>query len=250
MRRRSVTSLALLCVAVLSTSAGAQRVLTPRIRDRGPAGPKDLPPVPGSVAREMSYRRLNVSFESYPVMTHFRAEGFLAQGLTSTWNSFGVGTRADYRVLKYMSATVDMTSGFLGGPAQTQSAEVGTRFHSKRGDGRFYPFADLRFGYLHATDLFLSPVDGIYGGDPSSYLGTGRRYTHGLGGVAGAGMEVAVTNTLSITGGASAMKNQMTAHSFRTNQPANVRYSLISYRYTLGFRYNPIRFLPNGVDVR
>jgi spore maturation protein SpmB len=225
---------------LLPSVSDAQRL--PARPRSGPARPTSMPDLPPSVAREMSYRRLPVAVESYPLVARYEADGFA--GGASSWTSFGMGTRADYRVAKYLSATVDMTSAIVGGPALAQTFEVGGRVRPERGERTIYPFLDLRVGYVHAFDGRLGAMDFI---DPvTSPVGTGSRYSHGFGGVAGAGVEFGVTTTLSLTTAASVLQTRMHPYGFSGLQPQsqnNTPYSLRSQRYTIGVRWNPVRFL-------
>src|SRR4051812_46933558 len=64
MRIRGLVAIALL---LLPAGLSAQRNgRLPRIFGRGPAQPAPLPPQAVPIARELSYRRSHMSFESYP----------------------------------------------------------------------------------------------------------------------------------------------------------------------------------------
>jgi hypothetical protein len=241
MRVRAVVAIGLL---LLPAGLSAQRIRAPRIGGRGPAQPAPLPPQPAAIARELAYKRLRLSVETYPLISYVQAPGF-GDGVVTSWTSFGAGTRADYRLTRYASATLDITSSFLGGPAVTETAELGARFHRQRSESRAYPFVDIRAGYMHAYDSYVTPLDNVYGYPTTQAVGYGARYSHGVGGVGGAGLEYALTRRFSLTTAGSVMRNHMTAYDFRGARPMNRGYWLTSYRYTLGIRYNPVRLITN-----
>jgi hypothetical protein len=244
MRIRSLVPVLLLALPAFASVSDAQRI-PPRTRG-GPARPTPLPDLPPGVSREMAYKRLPMSIETYPMVARFETDAF--QGRATSWTSFGMGTRADYRVTRFMSATFDMTSSIFGGPALAQTMELGTRFRPERREHSVYPFLDLRVGYVHAFDGTLRSMDFI---DPiTSPAGPEARYSHGFATVAGGGLEVALTRTLSLTTGASRLHSRMRPYGYAGAQPDNrTPYSLTSYRYTVGVRWNPVRFL-EGLDQK
>jgi hypothetical protein len=72
------------------------------------------------------------------------------------------------------------------------------------------------------------------------------RFSRGLGSVAGAGFEYSITRSLSLTTELSAMRNRMTT--YRLTGPVAIptggsTYWMTLFRYTLGFKYNPVRAL-------
>src|SRR5688500_771277 len=137
MRARTVIAIVLLLAPVVDL--GAQRL--PRIRvGRGVPRAAELPPGPPSVQRELAYKRSRVAFESYPWVSRSIASGFLAEGLVSSWTSFGMGARAEYRLTQHAALTFDVTQSLVGGPAITETAEIGTRLRPRQNDRRFYPF--------------------------------------------------------------------------------------------------------------
>jgi hypothetical protein len=245
MRIRSLAPALLLALPLFASVADAQRIPT-RTRG-GPARPAPVPDLPPGVAREMAYKRLPMSIETYPMVARFETDGF--RGGATAWTSFGMGTRADYRVARFMSATFDMTSSIFGGPALAQTMELGTRFRPERQEHSIYPYLDLRIGYVHAFDGTLRSLDFI---DPvTSPAGPNARYSHGFGTVAGAGMEIALTRTISLTTGASRLHSRMRPYGYGGVQPDDrVPYSLTSYRYTVGARWNPVRFLQGRDQTR
>lgn len=235
MRIRAVVAIVSL---VLPAAMSAQTLPSPRVGRRGPARPAPLPPQAAPIARELAYRRLPLSVESYPLVSYVHSPGFTGDGLVAGWTTLGAGTRADYRVTRHFSATLDVTSSFLGGPALMQTVELGTRFRPERSERRVYPFVDVRAGYISAYNRYLGPIGGFDDFAPQGAYGT--RYNSGFGGVAGAGMEYTLTRSFSLTTAASVMRNRMTTHSLREG---NRSYGMTSYRYTLGLRYNPVRVI-------
>lgn len=240
MRARALIAFVLLLLPVL---AEAQRL--PRIGRRpGPTRGEPNPPQPPSVARELSYKRLNFAVETYPMIAHFDAAGFLSPGATYDWTAFGAGTRVDYRVTRVLSATLDLTSSVIGGPAMTSTAEIGTRLRAPLSEARLYPFADVRFGYMAAFETRARPYDVVDPFNPSIPVSESGRYSRGLGGVAGVGMEYLLTRSVSIVSSGSIMQARMRQHTFRSEQLGPDRYRMTSYRYLLGLRYNPVRSIP------
>jgi len=210
-------------------------------------GRAPLPPTAPAIAREMQYHRIALSVESYPMISFVEAPGFLMPGSVSHWTSYGVGERVSYRVKPFLSATLDMTTSPFGGMASIETAELGTRLGPELWDHKAHPFIDLRAGYMFAyegnnTSTSGSIVDASLQGYRSA------RYGHGLGGIAGAGLEYSLTRTLMATTSASVMRNHMTTHriSASTTGIGGGDYRMRSYRLTLGLRYNPVRAMTSG----
>jgi len=153
-----------------------------------------------------------------------------------------MGTRAEYRLTQHAALTFDVTQSLVGGPAITETAEIGTRLRPRQNDRRFYPFIDLRVGYMHAYDTYFRPVEGDFG-FPNQF-GPGSRYTHGAGAIAGVGGEYALNPSWSLITSASAMRNRMSAYSFSGAAPTGSNsYRMTSFRYTLGVKYNRTRMV-------
>jgi hypothetical protein len=198
---------------------------------QGPARPAPLPPQAGPIARNLAYKRMRLSVEGYPLISYVRSP-LAGDGPVSGWTSMGMGTRADYRLSRHVSATLDLTSTFAGGPADVNTAEIGTRLASERSGRTLYRFVDLRVGYASSSRSY-------FGG-----IGEGAfDYSDGFGAAAGAGIEYALTRTLSLTTAASLMRNRMTARDFLGTQPSQISYGMTLYRFTVGIRYNPVRII-------
>jgi hypothetical protein len=241
--RAAIAIVSLLLPAILS----AQRIPLPVSR---PARPQPLPPQPTPIAQDLAYRRLRLSVESYPMVSFFRAPAYASNGTFPGWTTFGVGTRADYRVSKYVSATLDMTTSFLGGPALVETAEIGTRVGRPRSEGRWYPYADLRAGYVAAFTDNAYSIDGIYGG-PTPQGSLVATYSHGIGGIGGLGMEYALTRIFSLTTELSVMQSGMKTHGFDGPEITDRHFGMTVIRYTLGIRLNPVRWVRTpGEDTR
>jgi hypothetical protein len=239
-----------IALILLPSAVSAQRIRPPRLGGVGPGVvPADLPPQAPGIARELAYRRLPLSIESYPLVSFINAPGFGTSGQPSSWTTYGMGTRMDYRVTRLVSATLDMTSSFLGGPANTQTVELGTRLRPERNERRFYPFVDLRFGYVNSYATYLFPND-IYGNPVYLDMDQGAQFSQGFGGVAGVGMEIGLTRRFSLTTAASAMRSRLTSHRNTLTQFHNGNYLMNAYRWTVGLRYNPVRLIrPPGTDL-
>lgn len=241
--KRLSAGLALVAL-LLPAELSAQRLPVPRIGRRGPARPAPLPPQAEPIARQLAYKRMRLSVESYPMVTYIR------DGVLSDWTSFGMGTRADYRVAPNVGVTLDFTSAFAGGPANVYTMELGTRLRPDRSERRLYPFVDLRVGYARSYSSGYVDVTGGGFGFPTSDE-AGFQYSSGLGAVAGAGGELWLTRTISLTTAMSVMRNRMTTTTLVGGGPGERSYNLTLYRYTLGIRYNPVRVIQvPGSDLR
>ena len=230
MRARSLVALAVL---LLPSVAEAQRL--PRIGTRGVPRTTPLPPQPGIVSQALAYQRMRVSFESYPFMSFNNTGSFAGNG-QSEWASVGLGTRADYRVARFLSVTLDMTSAFLGGPVLTETAELGFRVGPQRSEHSLYPYADVRYGYFLTLNGFGGgDIGGISTGSPEAI-----NYSQGLGGVIGGGLEYTLTRRFSLLGGFSVAHSDMTA--IRQDPSVGDKYSLTSYRYVMALRFNGVRY--------
>ena len=244
--RLVVAATALLLPAV----ADAQRIPLPGVTRRGPGRPADLPPEPGAIARETAYRRWRLSVESYPLLSFVDAAP-LAGGKAAPWyTTFGTGTRADYLLTRNLSATLDLTSSYLGGPAITNTAEIGARLHPEWAEHRLYPFVDVRVGYVAAYERGL----GAYGDPFNTQIpqnGYTVHYSNGFGVIGGTGLEYALTPRWSLTTAGSVMQSRMVARDFTaTQQLANPRFDMTSLRFTVGVRYNPVRTIRQGPNIR
>jgi hypothetical protein len=238
MRTRLLVAIATL---LLPAALSAQRTpAQPRIVRPRPADPDPLPPTSGPIARAMSYQRMRISVETYPAISFIQTSAFANTG-SSAWTALGAGTHADYRFSHLASATLDVTSSLLGGPVYLQSAELGTRLHRERSERGIEPFVDMRVGYFSAS----SGIFGTVGDDPFAVpAGVGNsllQYSHGWGGVGGAGLELGLTRTLSVTTELLAVRGQMTTH--QLSSQSDPSFALTSLRLTLGLTYNPVRTL-------
>lgn len=229
MRIRAVIVIAAL---LLPGGLSAQSIPPLGTGKRGPARPAPLPRQPEPIARNLAYKRLRLSVEGYPLVSYVRSPALAADGPASGWTSLGMGTRADYRLSRHVSATLDLTSTFGGGPADVHTAEIGTRLSSERSGRTLYRFVDLRVGYVSSSRSEFGAIgDGGIG------------YSDGFGALAGVGVEYALTRTLSLTTAASLMRNRMTTQDFLGAQPSESSYGMTLCRFTVGIRYNPVRVI-------
>ena len=75
-------------------------------------------------------------------------------------------------------------------------------------------------------------------------IGRGARYSRGFGGVTGTGIEYSLTRSLALTTGVSLMRSRMTSYRIAPGSiPSGTQFWLTTFRYTLGFRFNPVRAL-------
>ncbi|MFN2567167.1 MAG: hypothetical protein ABR499_19400 [Gemmatimonadaceae bacterium] len=232
---------AVLSLVALLIPAGlsAQRLPVPGTGRRGPARPAPLPPQADPIARNLAYKRLRLSVESYPLISYVRS-GLAGDGVASDWTNFGMGTRADYRVARHVAVTLDLTSSFAGGPADVHTAELGIRLRRERSERVLYTFADARVGYVSSYSRYFDAIGGQFAYSTSE---DAFRYSDGFGGVGGVGLEYALTRTFSLTTAASVMRNRMTTRTLVGPEPGERRYTMTLYRYTLGIRYNPVRVI-------
>jgi hypothetical protein len=222
MRIRAAATIVLL---LLPAELTAQRTPLPGARP-GPARPAPLPPQPEPIARPLAYKRMRIAVEGYPLISYFDSPGV-------TGTSFGFGTRADYRLTRRISATFDVTSSFLGGSAVVETAELGTRIRPERSDRRAYPFIDLRLGVVRAYNRDFAASGEIFG----------FRYSSGVGGVGGVGMEYDLGRSFSLLTAATVAHSRMTTMDLQDASTWDRGYGLTSFRYVLGLRYNPVRMI-------
>ena len=233
---------AILAVAfVLPSVANAQRT-APGIGGRYPGRPTPPERQPEAIARSQAFVRSRYSVEAYPLISRVESEG-LSDGIPGArWTSFGSGTRLDWRHTDYLSWTLDFTVSYLGGPAMSETAEIGTRIRPKNWNDRVRPFADLRVGFEHISQS-LTGQDLGFG--PASFRSDAVRYGRGFGAVAGAGVEYFLTNTVGVTTAVSAMRSHMTAYNFTgvSVPTSESSYGVSTYRLAVGLKYNPVRYL-------
>jgi len=229
-------ALLLIVLLALPSFASAQ-LRIPRAGRRPTPQPAELPPRPGNVARAVAIQRSHWSVDGYSMVSAFQVPS--PSGGVSAYTSLGTGTRGSYRVTDHVSATVDMTASMVGSPTITETAELGTRYAPMTWDHELRPYFDLRAGFVHMYDQFGGLFDN--GGQT---LGRGARYSRGFGGVAGSGLEYSLTRSLALTTGVSLMRSRMTSYRIAPGSiPGGTQFWLTTFRYTLGFRFNPVRLL-------
>jgi len=226
----------------LPAALSAQRL--PPMVDRRPG--TDLPPQPPAIANDLGYRRWHLSFESYPVVSYIDAPGFAGVRTAPSWTTLGFGTRADYLVNRNVSATLDLTSSFIGGPVMFNTAELGTRLHSEWAEHRLYPYVDLRVGFIATNSRQLVGTGQSYV-DPAQG-DNGPQYSRGYGVIGGTGLEYSLTRTWSLTTGASILTSAMRSHEL-SGPSADRSFTLTAFRYMIGLRYNPVTIVRSG-DTR
>ena len=185
MRIRTV----MVAVALLLPSVATAQ-LRPGIDGRNPSPRMPEGRQPEVIARAQGLIRSRYSVEAYPFINRVEASGLGTGSPAARWTSFGTGTRLDWRQTDYLSWTVDVTASYLGGPAITETAEVGTRIRPKNWNDRVRPFADLRVGFEHVSqnltggDLGFTPVFA-----QSSAVRYGRGFMFGVGSSQGYGVD-------------------------------------------------------------
>lgn len=237
MRARALVMLGVLLPSVLS---GQGRIIRPG--QRSPTEPTTLPPEAPSVARALSVQRSRWTIEGYSLLSSVQVPS--AAGGVSTYTTFGSGTHADYRYTERWSATMDLTASAIGSPTISETAEVGTRFAPLPWSEDFRgirPFFDVRAAYMHMYDTYASPL-AVVAGTSGQDFSQVARYSRGFGSVAGAGLELPITNTMAITTEVSGMRNRMTTYhlSGPAGIPSGNSYWMTSFRFAIGFKYNPV----------
>ncbi|CAN5379732.1 hypothetical protein BH09GEM1_BH09GEM1_05580 [soil metagenome] len=232
MRLRSVAAIAL----VIPSAAFAQ--LVPRVGGARPRQPVPLGRQPDVVRRSIQIQRSRYAIETYPLISHVLAPGYSDGHAVSSWNTFGAGTRLDYRYTRFVSWTFDLTGSTAGVPATTETAELGMRLHPEDAAQRLRPFADARLGFEHSSDQYATQFAGSF--DLPSYA-LAQRYSRGFGGIVGAGVEYSLTNSFSLTTGVSAMRTNMSTYRYTgTSVPTpGDGFRMTTYRLAIGLRYNP-----------
>lgn len=249
MRNRAVVAASVLLLP-LPAIATAQRIPIPVVIGRRAPRPAELPPQPGPIAREVAYRRWRLSTESYPLVSYVQAPGLSGAKVLSSWASAGMGQRADYLLTRNFSATLDFTSSFLGGPAITNTAELGTRIHPEWAEHKLYPFVDLRAAYI------TTYARGLSGYEDPFYLNTPMpngyvvRYSRGFGVIGGGGAEYALTPRWSLTSAMSVLSTRLAPRDFATTGVVPSGIQMTAIRFTFGVRYNPVRIIRAGTDIR
>lgn len=244
MRIRTIVAIALLLPVV----ADAQR-RSPRGRIGGgraiPVAP--LPQGSPVLAREMSYAKLPISIEPYSFISYVQSPTAFSDEISS-WGTYSVAVRFDYKLNDFFSATADMAQSVFGGPEVTSAFELGTRLHllGKSNENTFRPFVDARIGYSYSQQsfLFLSDPTTVF---PTAFLR--NRFGHGIGLIAGTGSEFAITKSLSMTTGMWAVQSNVHSTTMNLGQPLPAKfenYFVTSYRLALGLKWNPIRATING----
>jgi hypothetical protein len=241
MRHRAavVALLALLAPSILV----AQRIRLPRGKATGPTV-APLPPEIPAVSRALAFRRSRLATEGYTMVSSMQ----LPTGTgTEQFTMIGAGTHAAYRYTDNFSATLDITSSLPTGTANSQTVEAGFRYSPMSLEARIRPFVDGRAGYARLTALVSEPtqeslVSNALGGPSLVY---GSRYSRGVGGIAGAGFDFALTRSIAITSEMLAMRDRMSTYRWTGSSTAADKgaYSMTSYRFIVGLRFNPVRAL-------
>ncbi len=243
MRIRTV----MVAVALLLPSVASAQ-LRPGIDGRNPSPRMPQGRQPEAIARAQALVRSRYSVEAYPLVSRVEASGLGAGSPAARWTSFGTGTRLDWRQTDYLSWTVDVTASYLGGPAVTETAEIGTRIRPENWNDRLRPFADLRVGFEHVSQ---SLSNGDLGFTPVFSQSSAMLYGQGFGAVAGAGVEYFLSNTLGLTTAVSVMRSNMTAYDFSgmSAPTGETSFRMTTYRLAVGLRYNHVRYVGTATNT-
>jgi hypothetical protein len=249
-----VRLLALAVVLALPGLSAAQRI---PVRPPTIPIPKQPPKEPPAVAREMNFRRMRWSSETFQLssLTYMPAPS----GAMTRYMTMGAGTHYEYRLgmADRRAFTVDMAGGASGNdpdnPLLMLGTELGGRFYSRpHPDGARY-YTDARLSYSGTLNAELSGTSTNWNAGSS---GAGRgQHARGFGVVAGVGAEVPFTVRFSFYGGLSLARSRMTIFGYDdvdrnsnlldllTPGEAKGHLWATSLRMQVGFRYNPVRYL-------
>jgi hypothetical protein len=242
---------AVVAVTLLLPTVAAAQLRAPGID--GPRPGRQLPPgrQPEVIARSLAMVRSRYSVEAYPLINRVEASGLADGSPTARWTSVGSGTRLDWRHSDHLSWTLDLTASYLGGPAISETAELGMRVRPAAWNDRVRPFGDLRVGFEHMSQSLTNQDLGF--GAASIRTTSAMRNGRGVGAAAGAGVEYFLTNALGLTTAVSVMHSNMTAYDFTgVSLPTTESgYHLTTYRLSVGLRYNRVRyFSPSSTNTR
>lgn len=243
MRARALVLLASAAVVALPAVLAAQ-LRFPRGRQTSPQ-PATLPPEAPAVSRALALKRSRFTAESYSILSMLQAP--TSAGVASRYTTFGAGTRVGYRYTDNWSATMDLTLSPYGGATTTATAEVGARYSPLSWDQQVRPFVDLRGGYTRMYDEFATPANptgGIgVGGTFDQQYSTEARYAHGFGGIAGAGFDVSLTNSLALSTELMATRSRMRVYrldGIASLPVGGTSYWMTAYRIAFGLKFNPV----------
>lgn len=247
MRSRALVAAAATALLTLPSIMEAQRAGKPRIGIRIPTAPlpdKQAPRVGQAIQANQMYIRSNASFESYPMFVSFSTDRVGAAA--DNWGSVGMGQHMDLRVSRWFALTGDATQTLLGGPVQTTSMELGTRFGPRRAERNFVPFVDARYGYITTSQGGSLAFDNGYGPSaqsPAIFFEGGE----GWGGSLGGGAELPVSRRFSVLAGVSYARYRMQPHAIAASSLSE-RYTMRAYRTIVALRFNNVRYLPTPTN--
>ena len=242
---RSRALIAAAALLTLPSVMEAQRTGQPRIGTRIPTArlpDKTAPRVGQAIQANQMYIRSNASFESYPMFVSFSTD----RPGGESWGSVGVGQHMDLRILPLFALTGAVSQTLLGGPVQTTSMELGTRFGPRRSEHSFVPFVDARYGYIMTTQgggaAFNDFGTGTSSGtqSPALFLEGGEGWGASLGG----GAELPVSRRFSLLAGVSYSQYRMRPYAALDASSLSERYTMRAYRTIVALRFNNVRFVP------
>jgi hypothetical protein len=225
----------LIALATVPGLAGAQRIPARVPARRVPVPATELPPQAPAVAKSLAYHRSRFSGEAYTMLSSFQVP---AGAGSMAYTALGAGTRADFRYSDHFSATLDLTASTVNSPSTIATFEVGNRYWVNGREATIRPYVDLRAGFMYMDDEF-----GLDQPGPGQGIVAAERYSRGVGGIGGAGLEYSLSRSFSVTTGLSAMRNRMTTYRFISagQVPDHGSFWMTSLRYTLGLKFNPVR---------
>ena len=235
-------ALALLALTIPATTLVAQRRMIPVLLGRGktPERPADKPPQAPGIHDARLYNRYKLSrfsVEQSPMVSYFRANGVIAEGIPSNNVSFGDVTHFSFRATPSLFVSADLTSSFLNGPFAMGTAEFGFRVKPWTAP-RVAPFVDARVNYAYTMSSSNSGVSSVFLARPSgSDFTTGS----GHGKLLALGAESRLSARFFLTTAISQTRYAMRGRSMSTLQEWN--YAIDATRFTVGFRYNGGRWL-------
>ena len=241
----------------------AQRIPV-RIPTSIPREPRNDPgePRPAPIARQLAFTRSHFWFESVALASYVQGPGF---GVSAgpggqAWSLSGNSTHVEYRdpmEVHAFAPTIDLSLAEFGGigsplffPSTALSTvvavEPGVRYRINPLSedyesflGRLSPFVDVRANFMRASNSFIL----LSGSQSAQQTLSGYHLSGGFGGVAGAGTQIFVTHSWSVSTELSTVGDRMTViNGIGPNDPSSSHYWLRWYRLSVGFNYNQIRY--------
>jgi hypothetical protein len=187
------------------------------------------------------YALSRFSFEQYPMVSYFQANGWVADGIPSNFWSFGDGTHIGFRATPSLTVSTEFTSSVFGGPFSMGSTDFGVRVKPWT-DLRVTPFVDARLSWAYTTGRGNNGANAV----PVAFLirSTYGDYTTGSGhgAVLALGADTRVNENIWLTTALSHSRYGMTNRS-QNSPTGSWDYKTNVTRLAVGVRYNHGRWM-------